>query len=345
MAKVKRNDPCVCGSGKKYKKCCSGRQAAASTTIRDEKDFQQFLPRVVAFSKPYEEELQERIWNDVSELRVLKKDDQQAFVQSLSLWSLFNVDAVDGRTIVQAFIDEHKHEYSEAFQTFLAQWERIRPGIYKAELIAGNTMTIVEQFDRAEIRIEMTGAAKQLSEGDMVIGYLYPTLSGYALGSDVMIIPEDFHHLFFREWKMFWLYCSEKGRLSDRELLTRSYPAALHILGGLLTGLVQGIEDDYVKGPYHDVFHQMMEETNDEPIPYAVTLLASRVWSEFVKANEPRITKPAVFSAALEYYIRQETHVEALKLSQKKVADKYGVSPGTVSAKYKLLKEVSAVAQ
>ena len=25
--RVKRNDPCPCGSGKKYKKCCEGREA------------------------------------------------------------------------------------------------------------------------------------------------------------------------------------------------------------------------------------------------------------------------------------------------------------------------------
>ncbi|RUM87312.1 MAG: hypothetical protein DSZ24_06470, partial [Thermodesulfatator sp.] len=28
--KIGRNDPCPCGSGKKYKKCCGRRQAAAA---------------------------------------------------------------------------------------------------------------------------------------------------------------------------------------------------------------------------------------------------------------------------------------------------------------------------
>ncbi|WP_210237244.1 SEC-C domain-containing protein [Alteribacter natronophilus] len=344
MANVKRNDPCPCGSGKKYKKCCMNRQAAAaSTTIRDEKDFQQFLPRVVEFSKPYEEELQNRIWNDVSELRVLGKSDQQAFVQSLSLWSLFNVPIVDERTIVQAFIDEHKHEYSEAFQTFLTQWERIRPGIYRAERIAGSTMTIVEQFDKAEIRIDMTGAAKQLSEGDVVIGYLYPTLSGYALGSDVMIIPDSFEALFFDEWERFWVYYCEEGRKSMRDVLTEHYPAALHILSGILTDKVQLISDDELSLTDWEIYDDFVAGMKGEPLPYSELLWARLVWTEFVEKKQPRITKQEVFSAALEYYVRQETDVEGMKLSQKKVADKYGVSPGTVSAKYKQLKELAQI--
>lgn len=28
MAKIGRNDPCLCGSGKKYKKCCEPKEAA-----------------------------------------------------------------------------------------------------------------------------------------------------------------------------------------------------------------------------------------------------------------------------------------------------------------------------
>ena len=30
MSAIGRNDPCSCGSGKKYKKCCLGKEAAAS---------------------------------------------------------------------------------------------------------------------------------------------------------------------------------------------------------------------------------------------------------------------------------------------------------------------------
>lgn len=41
MAKVGRNDPCPCGSGKKYKKCCLDKDAAPPPARLDEMDFEE----------------------------------------------------------------------------------------------------------------------------------------------------------------------------------------------------------------------------------------------------------------------------------------------------------------
>ena len=48
MTKVGRNDPCPCGSGKKYKRCCWGKVAAARTSVDvlDAPDPLSFNPRV-----------------------------------------------------------------------------------------------------------------------------------------------------------------------------------------------------------------------------------------------------------------------------------------------------------
>ncbi len=35
MEKVGRNDPCPCGSGKKYKKCCALKQTSSRTRLKD----------------------------------------------------------------------------------------------------------------------------------------------------------------------------------------------------------------------------------------------------------------------------------------------------------------------
>ena len=34
MARAQRNDPCPCGSGKKYKACCQERDRATERTLR-----------------------------------------------------------------------------------------------------------------------------------------------------------------------------------------------------------------------------------------------------------------------------------------------------------------------
>ncbi|MBW2484820.1 MAG: SEC-C domain-containing protein, partial [Deltaproteobacteria bacterium] len=35
MVKVGRNDPCPCGSGRKFKRCCLGKQQTASTNLTE----------------------------------------------------------------------------------------------------------------------------------------------------------------------------------------------------------------------------------------------------------------------------------------------------------------------
>ncbi|WP_183163917.1 SEC-C metal-binding domain-containing protein [Alteribacter keqinensis] len=334
MAKVRRNDPCPCGSGKKYKKCCMNKQEALSTaTLQDEKDYQQFLPKVVEFSTPYEEELQASIWKDVNELWVLKKADQQAFVQSMSLWSLFNAKVVDGKTIVEMYIDKHGASYSESFQQFLTQWKQIRPAVYRVEQVEGKQMTIVEWFDKTRIPMEITETTKQLSEQDLIIGYLYPTLSGYALGSDIMIIPEDFVDTFEYEWKKFHTFFSKPGE-SERDLLTREYPSALQILSGILTELAIGIKDDILSDKAQECFDILIENISLNEFPYTKIIHARLLWTEFIEKKSPRITKPEVFAAALEYWMYQLSAPEK-KVSQKSLAEKYGVSSSTISNKFK----------
>src|SRR5208283_3289469 len=46
MAKIGRNDPCACGSGKKYKKCCMTRDEAAAPAERAAHDLLARFPDV-----------------------------------------------------------------------------------------------------------------------------------------------------------------------------------------------------------------------------------------------------------------------------------------------------------
>ncbi len=339
MTKVKRNDPCPCGSGKKYKKCCMNKQqAASSATRKDEKDYQDFLPRVVEFSRPYEEKIQQAIWNDVKEFSVLEEADQKAFVQSASLWSLFNAKVIDDQSVVQAYLNEYQDDYSEAFSTFLTQWRTIRPGLYSVKDVKGKHVTIMDWFAKAHITLEMTPTTKQLSEDDLIIGYLYPTLKGYELGSDIMIIPETFKDSFVYEWNRFYQLFGYENE-SERDLLTRAYPAALHILAGILNQMVLSINDEVLTENGEEAFRLFTQNLAVDSVPYSDLLFARLVWTEYVEKTSPKVTKPEIFAATLEYWLHQYSEA-AEKVSQKAIAEKYKVSPSTISSKYKQIAEL-----
>jgi tetratricopeptide (TPR) repeat protein len=66
MAKIGRNDPCSCGSGKKYKRCCLAVDQAAQTAARTPLDPESSPPQKTLARDDYEE--LERLSNRVPDL-------------------------------------------------------------------------------------------------------------------------------------------------------------------------------------------------------------------------------------------------------------------------------------
>jgi tetratricopeptide (TPR) repeat protein len=73
MANIGRNDPCPCGSGKKYKKCCEGK---ASTPARSPGPLSPLAPP----QGPFDEDNLDELSNGVLDLI-----DQQRFDEALTL--------------------------------------------------------------------------------------------------------------------------------------------------------------------------------------------------------------------------------------------------------------------
>ncbi|CAM3386443.1 SEC-C metal-binding domain-containing protein [Marinicrinis lubricantis] len=64
-----------------------------------------------------------------------------------------------------------------------------------------------------------------------------------------------------------------------------------------------------------------------------------RLWSDFSEKTQPQVRKVQVYAAAIEYYIA--TNMEGQSLTQSELADRYGVSSGTISQKVKALNDFS----
>lgn len=67
MVKIGRNDPCPCGSGKKYKKCCADKETAAVPAMPD-MDFDSFASNYMAYQKREDKE-------DITDLLKYDKSD------------------------------------------------------------------------------------------------------------------------------------------------------------------------------------------------------------------------------------------------------------------------------
>ena len=126
---VGRNDPCPCGSGLKYKKCCLAREQAArpAAFFRDE-DRTRVLRRLLAFGEG-EDLATDRELADIlfwgGRLDELDDDRQQELRRSeqchigFQSFFLFDLDADGGKSPCDLFVERHRSRLGDGEREFL----------------------------------------------------------------------------------------------------------------------------------------------------------------------------------------------------------------------------------
>ena len=103
--KLGRNDPCPCGSGRKYKRCCLMKQTAAvDTPWRQQR------------------EASDRLTDEM--LKFARRKFEHGLLEA---WADFNQDDFPG------FIDDHPHEVQIFFPYFLFDWDPDRPRLRRGQ--------------------------------------------------------------------------------------------------------------------------------------------------------------------------------------------------------------------
>ncbi len=111
MKKIMRNDPCPCGSGRKYKKCCLQSSGGFQPYTADER--KSALQKMEAFVgqerwQGYEDEAMDMFWNDIEP--TLPQLDEYVHLMSesmLDFWFYFDFKTDDDRPLFQYFLDEN----------------------------------------------------------------------------------------------------------------------------------------------------------------------------------------------------------------------------------------------
>lgn len=201
VSDIGRNDPCPCGSGRKYKKCCLEKHEAAWRVDERQRQVRaSVVDRLLAFIDEPEFEQDHALaaslfWAD--RLDLLDPSDARSLLSgpdssiSYNSWFLFDFDLDDGRTAADLFGEEQGSDLDpdeRAFldrlrQSFISlyQIERVDPdvGLALIDLWTGArvfvhemlvTQTVV-QWDLLGARIVPDGQGRSLCEGGL---YLYP---------------------------------------------------------------------------------------------------------------------------------------------------------------------------
>lgn len=141
-AKVGRNAPCPCGSGRKYKKCCLPREQQASQADQAEKAAPSKLhdvdQRLTEQMLRFGSRRFGRAWLDAAETHVDAEMQPGLFPQ----WALYHV-AVDGRPVAQWFGDERGRSLSRTESRWLEAQQAAWLSVWEVDAVdAGRGLTL-----------------------------------------------------------------------------------------------------------------------------------------------------------------------------------------------------------
>lgn len=175
--KVGRNDPCPCGSGKKYKKCCLGQETARADGAHDVD--QRLVAEILGFAMhrfgpvPFDRRM----------------DDVGAGGQQLAMPWFAYVAELDGATLAELFAAEH--ELSSAERAYLdaqrASWVSVWEIV---DFVAGESLTLVDLLSGEQRTVHEVSGSRGVSRRLTLLGRIVD-LEGRSIlcGSHVRALP------------------------------------------------------------------------------------------------------------------------------------------------------------
>jgi len=176
MTSVGRNDPCPCGSGKKYKKCCLSKDTAVDLdAFRAERAEEDLRGEILKFAtgERFKDEM-------VTAYQAYKGGAVDASLLMASQDPLENIRFLDW------FIHEHKHSeekksiigmfdelrskgLDEDQKKLLAEWRASRLGAFEVQSADGGVLKLTDVFGEDSYSIEDESACEEVAPGMIVV--------------------------------------------------------------------------------------------------------------------------------------------------------------------------------
>jgi hypothetical protein len=208
--KLGRNDPCPCGSGKKYKKCCLDKQAQPSQALYYRR-LSEAHGRLVNRLIPYANRIfgKEAVFLAMQEFLLwpeeedeIDEDDFERFGPLFWPWFLFNweYDSIDaevelpgpeGRTVSELYLEEHESRLDPLERKLIEAINR-KPYTFWEVLYVdrGMGMLLQDVLGGSEIEVQERSGSENVQPGDLLFGRAVLVDGvGMIMGFSTTIIP------------------------------------------------------------------------------------------------------------------------------------------------------------
>ncbi|MEW9502144.1 YecA family protein [Jeotgalibacillus marinus] len=335
MQDVGRNEPCPCGSGKKFKKCCAQKKVVSirELLVTEQMDMQlKFLNEVMVPKQGFYKNDLTYILNSVS-----KSFDEPQFL-TLYLTFMFGLRQQGDATHWSTFLNDQKGLTARPrMRDLMAQWHEPKPVMAEVVSMDEETREIV---------------IKDLID-DAVYTVILPEFHSWATIDYLYAVLLPFEDKWVPYGFMFPAIYTENERSIIVEQVSkltvegedRSKWLDTEMIAGLINAMV---ERDASSGEWLD---QMVEQINEEQGQAVGTLkefwdkrgdndlsmFACHIAASYFAENGSKIRKPQTYLAAVSYLMAQ--HATDKPISQKEAGEAFGTSPASVSKAVRKIEE------
>lgn len=321
---IKRNDPCPCGSGKKYKKCCMNEETLSiEELVADELD--RTIERFFANHPPQ------------TEAHLLKKRFAQwqeavgeYYADQMIMALVFDEYALKNRdTVWQSYIEKQYEEHVRpSTKEALATWKTPRAVIATTVASEGYELTATDDATGETFTL-LRPSDRPIAEKMRFFTVLLP--SGTTEGVDIsmstlLFIPEAFNDTL--------------DQFVDR---LRSSDDVQHTFAEQFLELWKSLgEAGFYGGEWSEFEKSILEEVRlflTERNRYNEQLM--QLLEDYIVAYQPSARKSATIAAGAIRFGQENGYFEPIDMTWKELGEHFGVSPSTL---HRYAKEMSTYA-
>ncbi|UJL45851.1 SEC-C domain-containing protein [Virgibacillus sp. NKC19-16] len=334
MSKLGRNDPCSCGSGKKYKKCCGASNVVEIGMGRYNVELDTLHNNLIAFAiDEHESKMKNLI---IKYPQPSLQDDGEAmdtYMTGITPWIIMNVPLLaGGRTIYEAFYHKEKAKIKHTrIKNTFEEWGNCKPSVYEILTVDNQTKkiaTLKDVFTHETYDVPQD-EGNDFEEGNVAIGILLPYVDHHQFLFTTMELPgqmkEDIIHLGKR-------YIDEAGETG----LANDFP---NFIGeALSTETTKELEwENPLYEMVADLFTSHMRLKTDDEDVIATGVL---IWNAHCHMHHPSFKKPGAYAAALEHLIYNQLigHI-----SQSELAKEYRTNASSISKKSRYIRRTMSL--
>ncbi|SEH40326.1 SEC-C motif-containing protein [Halobacillus karajensis] len=340
MSKVKRNDPCPCGSGKKYKKCCMNKadQGVGSTSLHEElkahySHFMAYVNRNYPNISPNEE-------------RETQEEEVEAAFRMVQ--SVFIEQQEDGTTLYDEFFDKKKDKIVRpATLASMEAWKSPLASVFQIkELQTVQTVLVEDVWSGQKYEVKRDGIPLKEDNYEHM-----PYVIGVVLkwGPVFNFVPLAIPN-YKETYESFKQNMEEEFAQSSHDSIHALMQETLiEQLRNWLYLNVSETKKDQIEQETTPPVESTPTQTEDEVLDLVDEELKSEkafeqlreAWMSYKQEEAPMLRKPKVVSAALEHIYRtsEQFRAEPEKVTKKAVAEKYDVSPSSMSKRITQIKD------